>query len=72
MDRVPNMGMRRDLSQRVSLMHVDDVHQCSRLKAACEAIYERNNTVDGAAIERLLKDDSLVPTTVSVPFFICG
>jgi hypothetical protein len=69
MDRVPNMGMRRDLSQRVSLVRVDDVHRRSRLEAAHEAIYEHNNTVDGAAIERLLKDNSLLPTTVSVPFF---
>ena len=69
MDRVPNMGMHRDLSQRVSLARVDDVRRRSRLEAAREAIYEHNNAVDGAAIERLLKDDSLVPTAVSIPFF---
>lgn len=69
MDRVPNMGTRRDLSQRVSLARVDDVRRRSRLEAARKAIYEHNNTVDGAAIERLLKDDSLVPTAVSVPFY---
>ena len=60
------------MSQRVSLARVDDMRQRSRLEAACEAIYEYNNTVDGAAVERLLKDDSLVPTAVSVPFLICG
>ena len=71
-DHFLNMGVHQDLSQCVSLTCVDDVHQHSCLKAACEAIYERNNTVDGVAIERLLKDNSLVPMTVSVPFFICG
>ena len=68
MDHVPNMGMRRDLSQRVSLARVDNVRRRSHLEAARKAIYKHNNTVDGAAIERLLKDDSLVPTAVSVPF----
>jgi hypothetical protein len=32
------------------------------------AIYEKNNPVDGAAVEKLLKQDSLVPTVVSVSF----
>ena len=66
MDRVPNMGMRRDLSQRASLARVDDVNRRSRLDTARKAIYEKNNTVDGAVVENLLKNDSLVPAAVSV------
>ena len=70
MDRIPNMGMRRDLSQRTSLARVDDMNRRSRLDAARKAIYEKNNTVDGVAIEDLLKEDSLVPATVR--FFLHG
>ena len=69
MDRVPNMGMHQDLSQHVSLVQVDDVNQRSRLDAAHMAIYEKNNPVDSAAVEKLLKQDSLVPTVVSVSFW---
>jgi hypothetical protein len=66
MVRVPNMGMRRDLAQRVSLARVDDVHRRVRLHAAREAIYENNHPVDGAAVKKLLNDVSLVPNAVCV------
>jgi hypothetical protein len=70
MDRVHNMGKYRDMSQRVSLAQDDDVHQRSRIEAARQAIYERNIKLDGAAVERLLSGDSLVPAAVSVsPYF---
>jgi hypothetical protein len=72
MDRVPNMGMRRDLSQRASLTRVDDIDRRSRLDAARKAIYERNNTVDGTAVENLLKEDSLVPAAVSIYIYMAG
>lgn len=65
MVRVPNMGMRRDLAQRVSLARVDDVDRRARLHAARIAIYENNHPVDGAAVKRLLNQDSLVPSAVS-------
>ena len=68
MVRVPNMGMRRDLAQRVSLARVDDVDQRARIRAARQTIYENNHPVDGAAIKRLLHRDSLVPNAVSVFF----
>ena len=62
---VPNMGMSRDLAQRVSLARVDDVDRCARIQAARTAIYENNHPVNGAAIKRLLNQDSLVPSMVS-------
>ena len=68
MVRVPNMGMSRDLAQRVSLARVDDVDRHFRVQAAQTAIYENNHPVNGAAIKRLLDQDSLVPSTVSVFF----
>jgi hypothetical protein len=66
MVRVPNMGMTRDLAQRVSLSRVNDVDRRSRVLAARTAIYESNHPVNGAAIKRLLDQDSLVPSMVSV------
>ena len=66
--RVPCMGMSRDLAQRVSLARVDDVDRHSRVQAAWTAIYENNHPVNGAAIKRLLDQESLVPCTVSVFF----
>ena len=66
MVRVPNMGMSRDLAQRVSLARVDDVDRRYCVQAARRAIYESNHPVNGAAIKRLLDQDSLVPSTVSV------
>jgi hypothetical protein len=68
MVRVPNMGMRRDLAQRVSLARVDDVDRRARLQAAWTAVYENNHPVNGAAVKRLLDQDSLVPSVVSVFF----
>ena len=60
------MGMSRDLAQRVSLARVDDVGRCSRVQAAQTAVNENNHSVNGAAIKRLLDQDSLVPSIVSV------
>ena len=68
MAHVPNMGMSRDLAQRVSLTHVDDVDRCARVQAAQTAVNENNHPVNGAAIKRLLDQDSLVPSMVSVFF----
>jgi len=64
------MGMRRDLSQRASLARVDDINRRSRLAAARKAIYEKNHTVDGTAVENLLKEDSLVPAAVSIYIYM--
>lgn len=68
MVRVPNMGMSRDLSQRVSLARVDNVDRRARVQASRTAIYENNHPVNGAAIKRLLDQDSLVPSIVSFFF----
>lgn len=64
------MGKPRDMSQRVTLARVDDVKRRTRVEAARKAIYEQNLGVDSAAVERLLKDDSLVPAAVSSTSFI--
>ena len=60
--------MSQDLAQRVSLARVDDVDRRACVQAVQMAIYENNHPVNGAAIERLLNQDSLVPSIVSVFF----
>jgi hypothetical protein len=64
LDRVNNMGMRQDMTQRETLARVDDTDRRNRVATAREHIYEKNYLVHGAAVERLLQKDSLVPTTV--------
>jgi hypothetical protein len=66
LDRVHNMGMCEDMAQRKSLARIDDIGRHRRLGAAREAIYIANSAVDGVAVENLLKEDSLVPTAVSI------
>lgn len=56
--------MPRDMSQREVMAHVDNVEQQGKVFAAQRLIYEKNSLVNGAAVEALLQDVSLVPTSV--------
>ena len=58
------MGMPWDMQQRITLARVDDVSRRSRVEAARESIYKNNNKVNSAGVEKLLGNDSLVPTAV--------
>jgi hypothetical protein len=58
--------MVRDMSQRVTMARVDDASRQGKVYAARRLIYEKKYLVNGAAIEGLLKDQSLVPTSVCV------
>jgi hypothetical protein len=53
-----------DTIQRRTLARKDDNQRRSKVSSARALIYESNLQVDCAAVERLLKDTSLVPTTV--------
>lgn len=72
MDRVHNMGMPRDMTQRKSLMRIDNVQRRSRVEAAREAIYVKNFGIDSVVVENLLKEDSLVPAAVSIFHGLCA
>ena len=72
MDRVHNMGMPCDMTQRKSLMRIDNVQWRSRVEAAREAIYVKNSAIDGVAVQNLLKEDSLVPTAVTIFQCFCS
>lgn len=64
LNRVRNLGMARDMTQRDTMARVDDVQRRSRIEAARRLIYEKNFTVNSAAVEKILRDMSLVPTAV--------
>ena len=64
LDHGNNMGRPRDMTQRRTLSQMDDIKRYNHVKAAHDLIYKKNNTVNGVAVERLLQEDSLVPTLV--------
>jgi len=63
------MGMRQDVMQCMSLAQADDVKQHTLIEAACETIYVNNNMVNSKGVEKLLQEESLVPTAVHVSSF---
>ena len=56
--------MARDINQQKTLACVDDIHRRSKVYAARRVIYEKHYQVNSAAVEAMLKDESLVPTGV--------
>ncbi|KAH7919882.1 hypothetical protein BV22DRAFT_1022211, partial [Leucogyrophana mollusca] len=60
--RIQNLGMTRDMSQRKTLARLDDGHRQAAISNARKLIYEQGYAVDSAAVDRLLKPHSLVPT----------
>ena len=57
-------GTNRDRNNRVKLLRVDDERRRFMVKQARDFIYERNQFINSAAVERILKPLSLVPTSV--------
>jgi hypothetical protein len=58
--------MPQDMTRRISLARIDDIGRRSKVSTARKLIYEKDYAVDSAAVERLLKPQSLVPTSVSI------
>jgi hypothetical protein len=64
--RVEKMGMKRDMEERTSLARFDNNHRKWMVATARSIIYEKNYAVNREAVENILKEQSLVPTSVSV------
>jgi hypothetical protein len=62
--RAHKFGMACDITQRVTMARVDDKSRQNKVYAARRLIYEKQYRINGTAIEKLLKDESLVPNTV--------
>jgi hypothetical protein len=59
------MGYALDKKQRKTLARCDDETRRYTVNAARRIIYQENYAVDSNAVETLLKEQSLVPTSVS-------
>ena len=64
MNHVHNLGMARDIKERGTLVRIDDRVRQNKIQSACAHIYEVGLGVTSVAVEDLLKDQSLVPTSV--------
>jgi hypothetical protein len=58
------VGTKRDHRNRVLLQRVDDEPRRFKVSQARKHIYDNNNGISSAGVERMLKPLSLVPTTV--------
>jgi hypothetical protein len=58
------MGTKRDRIARTALARVDSHQRRQLISVARKTIYQQNYDVDSAGIERMLKPQSFVPTSV--------
>jgi hypothetical protein len=59
------MGMAQDIKQRKTLACVDDEIRRRKVDPAQDLIYKKNLAVNNDRVEALLKEESLVPMSVS-------
>ena len=67
---IKNLGLPKDRQQRVQFPRVDNLQRQNKISSARRIIYEENYRVNSAAVEHILKEESLVPTSVRF-FFSC-
>jgi hypothetical protein len=65
LSRVHLVGTKSDRRARTTLARVDDEQRRGLISAARKTIYELNYDINSVAVERILKPQSLVPTSVS-------
>jgi hypothetical protein len=63
---VPDMGTQQDMTQRQLLVRVDNNDRQNKILDARRLIYERNYAINSPQVQALLKEESLIPTTVIV------
>ena len=68
LSKVHLVGMKRDRHDRAKLLRVDDERRRFKVSQARKHIYDNNNAISSAGVERVLKPLSLVPTTVRLVF----
>lgn len=64
LSQVNNVGTQSDMLQRRSLIRTDTQQRQEKVAAARKLIYQKNYAVDNTQVQALLKDESLVPTSV--------
>jgi hypothetical protein len=65
-NRFQNLGMARDRQQRLTLARTDDHDRRSKVAEARRLIYEKNYAVNSRTLDKILQDQSLVPTSVNL------
>lgn len=70
MARAHHIGQSGDSEERKSLARMDNKQYQTKIQKARKLIYKENHSVTSAEVERLLKEQSLVPTRVSLSFFM--
>ena len=66
MERIPNLGMAADVRQRLTLRRIDDIGCRTKIEQARKFIYAQGYAINGRVVDEILKDQSLVPTVVSL------
>jgi hypothetical protein len=64
LSQAKDLGTKSDILQRRSLIRTNTQIRQENVAAARQLIYERNYAVDNVHVNALLKDESLVPTSV--------
>lgn len=65
LNQIHNLGKPRDMARRLTASRVDNLMRRSKVSSARRLIYEKNMQINCSAVENLLRDTSLVPTSVS-------
>ncbi|KAH7917181.1 hypothetical protein BV22DRAFT_1052620, partial [Leucogyrophana mollusca] len=68
LSRVQNLGMAQDMKERIVLARIDDGFRQRKTDISRSLIYDRGYGVRSKAVETLLKDQSLVPTSLQNAF----
>lgn len=68
--KIRRLGQSDDRQQRKTSLRLDNNQRRSQISSARRAIYELNYRVNSAAVERMLKEQSLVPTNVGFKIFL--
>lgn len=63
-DKIPDVGKVYDDRRRITASRIDSTARKFDIDAARIFIYEKGHSVKSAAVERILRDKSHVPTTV--------
>jgi hypothetical protein len=72
MSKAHLVGTKRDRINRIKLARVDDERRKNLVSRARELIHQKNFATNSAGIERMLKPQSLVPTSVRFLVFLNG
>jgi len=67
--KVQNLGQVQDRKDQQSLACVDDGFRKRNVEMARDLIYEKGYVVNSVLVDRILKSQSLTPTTVSIKEF---